>query len=76
VLVAKTDAGADTPNVALLTGNLEGAALTQLYYPPFNRSVGQVAKTFGTSLVGQAVGNLFDEFILSSAEFLQLKRKF
>jgi hypothetical protein len=75
VLVTKTDAGRQTVNYAVLGGNLAGSALTQAYYPPESRGFGQVMKTYGTSLLGQAVGNVFDEFILSSAEFLQLKKK-
>jgi hypothetical protein len=75
VLVTKTDGGGQTVNYAVLGGNLAGSALTQAYYPPDSRGFGQVMKTFGTSLLGQGVGNLFDEFILESAEFLQLKRK-
>ena len=75
VVVTKTDTGAQTVNFAVLTGNLAGSALTQAYYPPSSRGFDGVMKTFGTSLLGQAVGDLFQEFILSSAEFLQLKRK-
>jgi hypothetical protein len=75
VLVTKTDAGAPTVNYAVLGGNLAGSALTQVYYPPDSRGLGEVMKTFGTSLLGQGVGNIFDEFILESAEFLQLKRR-
>lgn len=75
VLVTKTDEGARTVNYAVLSGNLAGSALTQAYYPPESRGFGEVMKTYGTSLLGQAVGNVFDEFILSSAEFLQLKKK-
>ncbi len=76
VLVTKKDGGESTVNYAVLGGNLAGSALTQAYYPPGSRGFGEVMKTFGTSLLGQAVGNVFDEFILSSAEFLQLKKRF
>ncbi len=75
VLVTKTDAGAPTVNYAVLGGNLAGSALTQVYYPPTSRGFGEVMKTFGTSLLGQGVGDVFQEFILESAEFLQLKRR-
>jgi hypothetical protein len=75
VLVTKTDSGSETVNFAVLGGNLAGSALTQVYYSPDSRGFGEVMKTFGTSLLGQGVGDLFQEFILESAEFLQLKRK-
>jgi hypothetical protein len=75
VLVTKTDAGGQTVNFALLSGNLTGAAITQTYYPAGNRNLEQVMTTFGTSLGGAAFGYLFDEFIVNSAEFLQLKHK-
>ena len=75
VVITKTDAGNASANWAVLTGNLAGSALTQAYYPPASRGFDGVMKTYGTSLLGQAVGDLFEEFILSSAEFLQLKHK-
>ena len=75
VLITKTDGGAQTINFALLAGNATGAAITQTYYPAGNRNLDQVLTTFGTSLGGSAVSYLFDEFIVNSAEFLQLKKK-
>ncbi len=75
VFVTKNDAGRETFDYALILGNLTGAALTQTYYPPGNRNFEQVGTTFGTSLAGSAFGYLFDEFIVNSAEFLQLKHK-
>jgi hypothetical protein len=75
VFVTRTDAGGETIDLALLAGNLTGAAVTQTYYPPGNRDFEQVMTTFGTSLGGSAVGYLFDEFVANSAEFLQLKKK-
>lgn len=74
-VVTKTDTGGETVNFAVLGGNLAGSALTQAYYPPSSRGFDEVMKTWGTSLLGQAVGNLFEEFVLSSAEFLQLKHR-
>ncbi len=62
VFITRTDGGARTLNLALLSGNLAGASLTQLYYPSVNRSPGQVFETFGTSLGGSAVGYLIGEF--------------
>ena len=73
VFVTKTDAGTPTVNFALLAGNLGGSALTQLYYPRVNRGPSEVATTFGTSLAGSAVGNLFSEFLSNAAEIIRLK---
>ncbi len=62
VLFTRTDGGHRTPNVALLAGDVAGASLTQLYYPHSNRGVGDVARTYGDSLLGAAVGFSFREF--------------
>ncbi len=62
VLFTRTDGGRRTPNVALLVGDVAGASLTQLYYPHINRGVGDVARTYGDSLLGAAVGFSFREF--------------
>jgi hypothetical protein len=61
-IVTRTDAGRTTPNLALLTGTLEGAALTNAYYPQVNRGAKQTLETFGASLGGSAVGDIFREF--------------
>ena len=74
VFITKTDGGAQTVNFALLSGNLAGATLTQLYYPGRNRSPGQVFETFGTSLGGSAVGYLIGEFFAQQiSSMLRLK---
>jgi hypothetical protein len=75
VVFTRTDGGAQTLNVSLLAGNLAGATLTQLYYPPVNRSVRQVAETWGASLGGSAFGDLFKEFLTPEAERLGLKHR-
>ncbi len=75
VVFTKTDSGAQTVNVSLLVGNLAGSTLTQLYYPPVNRSVRQVAETWGGSLGGSAFGDLFKEFFTPTAERLGLKHQ-
>jgi hypothetical protein len=63
VLFTRTDGGRRTLNVALLAGDVAGASLTQLYYPHINRGVGDVARTYGDSLIGAAVGFSFREFL-------------
>ncbi len=63
VFVTRTDSGKPTPNFALLIGDVAGASLTQLYYPQVNRGVGDVAKTYGTSLLGAGIGFCVREFI-------------
>jgi hypothetical protein len=55
IFITPTDSGGSTVNYALLGGNLAGSALTQAYYPPFNRGASEVLTTFGTSLGGSAV---------------------
>lgn len=75
VFITRTDAGHPTPNLALLGGNLAGAALTQTYYPPINRGFDQTAQTFGTSLGGSALGFALSEFFSGAADrLLHLKR--
>ena len=75
VLVTRMDSGRETVNISLLSGNAVGALLTPLYYPSHNSSAGQVAKTFGNSLGGSAVGFLVDEFLIDALVKLHLKRQ-
>jgi len=64
-LLTRTDSGRATPNFAQLTGTLGGAALTNLYYPQNNRSVGQTMETFGGSVGGNALSDVVSEFYSS-----------
>jgi len=61
-VVTRTDGGRATANLALISGNLEGSALTNAYYPERNRSVSDTFETFGGSMLGSAIGYLVDEF--------------
>ncbi len=61
-LISRTDGGRATPNFALFAGNLAGAALTNAYCPPANRSVHQTFATFGSGLGGAAIGDAVAEF--------------
>jgi len=62
-IITRTDGGRTTLNLAYLSGNLAGAALTQAYYPPINRGFSQVLQTYGTSIGGGALGFLSAEFL-------------
>jgi hypothetical protein len=73
-LVTRTDSGHATPNFALLSGNLAGAALTNAYYPPLNRGFGENAKTFGLSIGGSAFGFVVNEFYTDALELVHLKK--
>jgi hypothetical protein len=61
-LVTRTDGGRISPNLALLSGTLGGAALTNLYYPQVNRGPEETMETFGGSLGGAALGDVVSEF--------------
>jgi hypothetical protein len=62
-LITRTDGGHTTINLAFLSGNLAGSALTQAYYPPVNRGFSQVLQTFGGSIGGGALGFVASEFL-------------
>jgi len=62
-IITRTDGGRTTLNLAYLSGNLAGAALTQAYYPPVNRGFTQVLETYGSSIGGGALGFLSSEFL-------------
>ena len=62
-LITRTDGGKPMINVANIGGDLGGAALTGLYYPPGNRDFDQVMETWGTSIGGDAIGYVVSEFL-------------
>lgn len=72
-IITRTDSGRTTPNLALLSGNLAGAALTNVYYPPINRKFGQTMETFGGSVGGSAIGFVVSEFLGDALQILHLK---
>ncbi len=74
VLITKTDSGKSTPNLALIAGNLEGAALSNAYYPPLNHGVSQTMKIFGGSLGGSAIGFGVSEFLNDALQLAHLKK--
>jgi hypothetical protein len=62
VVVARQDSGAKTFNASNILGMATGIALSNVYYPPANRTVTVVRSRVLTSLSGDAVGNLMSEF--------------
>ena len=62
VVVTKTDRGGASPNLAMLSGYLGSAALTQLYYPVRSRDSPTIISGYGFSLGGHAIGNEIREF--------------
>ena len=74
-LITRTDGGRTTVNLSSLGGNLAGAALTPVYYPPINQSFTEVMKTFGGSVGGTALGDLASEFLPGILEALHFKKK-
>ena len=73
-LITRTDGGHSTINFAMIGGNLSGAAMTQLYYPPTNRGFDETMKTFGGSMGGSAVGFVVREFIGDALRAIHSKR--
>lgn len=74
VFITRSDSGSATVNLALLTGNLEAAALTNTYYPARNRTARRTMLTFGTSLGGSALGFGVKEFLDDALEIAHLKK--
>ncbi len=74
VIFTRTNGGIQTVNFSLLGGDLAGATLTQLYYPPLNRNFSEVAKTFANSVGRGALSFEVIEFAPDVLQFLHLKR--
>jgi len=72
-IITRTDSGHQTINLGLLAGNLEGAALTNAYYPQRNRSASQTMETFAGSVGGSALGFVVSEFLSDTLQFVHLK---
>jgi hypothetical protein len=62
LVVIQNDSGKRVVNYSDLAGRLAGAGLTATYYPSPSVKSTVVLETWGTSVGGAAVGNLFDEF--------------
>jgi hypothetical protein len=74
-LITRTDGGRLSPNLALLSGTLGGAALTNLYYPQVNRGPTQTMETFGTSIGGSALGDVVSEFYADLMQRIHPQRR-
>jgi hypothetical protein len=73
-LITRTDSGRKTVNLALLTGNLAGAILTNAYYPQQNHGFSETAKIFGSSIGGSAIGFGVSEFLGDALQLIHLKK--
>lgn len=74
-LITRTDSGKPTINLALLSGNLAGAILSNAYYPPTNHGVSETMKIFGSSIGGSALGFGVSEFLSDALEIVHLKKR-
>jgi hypothetical protein len=74
VFITRSDSGRQTANLALITGNLEAAALTNAYYPARNRTAGRTMLTFGTSLAGSVLGFGVSEFLDDALVLAHIKK--
>jgi hypothetical protein len=61
-IITRTNSGHLTPNLALILGNAEGAALSNAYYPQVNRGAEQTMENLGLSISGSAIGDVIGEF--------------
>ena len=73
-VIGRTDGGRTTPNLTFLGGYLGAAALTQTYYPARNQGFGNVMRTWGTGIGGNALGDEISEFLPDALQFLHLKK--
>ena len=60
--IDRNDSGQRTFNTSDIAGHLAASALTPAYYPHSSRTSEVVFRTWGTSIAGAAVNNLFLEF--------------
>jgi hypothetical protein len=61
-IITRRDNGQSTINGSLLLGYGSAAVLTSAYYPQSNRNASDIARTYGSSLGGAALGYVFEEF--------------
>ena len=72
-LITRTNSGGHTINLAQIGGNLGGALLTDVYYPPINQGFTQTMETFGGSVGGSALGFVVSEFLSDTLVAVHLK---
>lgn len=73
-LVTRTNDGSESVNGSVLLGYAGAAVLTNAYYPSMNRNVGDTFRTYGSSLGGNALGNVAHEFSGDLLALVHLKR--
>jgi hypothetical protein len=62
VVITKTDSGGKSFNFSEVVGNGMEAGLSNLYYPPQERSLRKTAENWGTQLEAAALNNIAKEF--------------
>lgn len=72
-VITRTDHGHSAFNFGQVSGNLEGAILTNVYYPSRNRTAKDTAQTFAGSVGGSALAFVVSEFLSDTLEFVHLK---
>lgn len=65
---ARGDNGKTQPNYSHMLGSLAAAGISNAYHPTGSRGVGDTFQTFGITMAGNIVGNLFREFVLRHLE--------
>jgi hypothetical protein len=62
VVITRADSGRERFNVSEIAGNMLAASLSNLYYPPLNRSVDNTAEHFMINVISDAGFNVLKEF--------------
>jgi hypothetical protein len=60
--ITKTDSGSSSFNWSEVVGNGLEAGLSNAYYPPQERGLGQTARNFGTQMESAVLNHVFQEF--------------
>jgi hypothetical protein len=61
-VITRKDSGRSAFNISEIAGNLGAAALSNLYYPPSERSAGETFERFAVNIVSDAGFNVLKEF--------------
>jgi hypothetical protein len=62
LVITRTDSGGNTFNISEVVGNALGAGISNLYYPPQERTWGQTGQKWGVQLGIDALFNVAKEF--------------
>ena len=74
VVITRSDDGHSRVNAPLLLGYGVAAGMNNLYYPDQDRGVGNTFQTYGTSLVGAALGMEANEFLDDALRMVHLRK--